>query len=123
MAALVAVGLVIVLHMAYLIYAAVGGFLALRGLVWLWPHILSTIWSVAVTLTPLNCPLTALEKWLLVQSGRTPYEGSFTEYYLRDSLYPAQYEVAIWLSMIGLALVSYVVVLGGLRRRRAAVTA
>lgn len=110
-AALIAAGVVVVVHLAYLVYAAVGGFLALRSLVWLWPHLVSTIWSVLVTLTAIGCPLTALEKWLLTMSGRTPYEDSFTAHYLRDVLYPAQYEVGVWLGMMGLALISYVVVL------------
>lgn len=110
-AALIAAGVVVLLHLAYLVYATVGGFLALRSLVWLWPHLVSTIWSITVTLTPINCPLTALEKWLLTVAGRTPYDDSFTAHYLRDVIYPAKYEVGIWLAMIGLAMVSYLVVL------------
>lgn len=119
-AALIAAGAVVLVHLAYLVYAAVGGFLGLRGLAWLVPHVASTIWSVAVTLTSLTCPLTATEKWLLRASGRTPYSDSFTAHYLRDVLYPASYEVAVWLGMMGLALLSYVVVLV-VRVRRARV--
>ncbi len=100
-----------VLHLAYLVYATIGGFLGLRNLRWLWPHFASTIWSVVVTLTSIGCPLTALEKWLLTLSGRTPYDDSFTAYYLRDAIYPAKYEVTIWVAMIAVALLSYVVVL------------
>lgn len=115
-------GVVVLVHLGYLIYATVGGFLALRRLGWLWPHLLSTVWSVAVTLTPLNCPLTALEKWLIRMDGRVPYDDSFTAYYLRDSLYPARYEVAIWLGMIAVALLSYVAVLSARHQRHAALT-
>ncbi len=109
-AALLTAVVVALVHAAYLVYAAVGGFLALRNRAWLWPHIASTVWSIAVTVTPLNCPMTALEKWLLGVAGRTPYDGSFTAYYLRDVFYPAEYETAVWLSGIALALASYVVV-------------
>ncbi len=116
MAALLAAGIVVLVHLAYLVYATVGGFLGLRSLLWLAPHVISTIWSVVVTVTPIGCPLTALEKWLLVQAGRTPYDDSFTAYYLRDVLYPAQYEVAVWLGMIAVAVASYVVVLRAPRR-------
>jgi Protein of Unknown function (DUF2784) len=117
--ALIAAVAVVLVHLAYLVYATVGGFLGLRSITWLWPHFVSTMWSVAVTLTSLSCPLTALEKWLLTMSGRTPYEDSFTAHYLRGVLYPPQYEVAIWLGMIGVALLSYVVVLTAPRRRTA----
>lgn len=116
MAALLAAGIVVLVHLAYLVYATVGGFLGLRSLLWLAPHVISTIWSVVVTVTPIGCPLTALEKWLLVRAGRTPYDDSFTAYYLRDVLYPAQYEVAVWLGMIAVAVASYVVVLRARRR-------
>ena len=91
------------MHLAYLVYAAVGGFLGLRGLAWLLPHVISTVWSITVTLTPVNCPLTALERWLLEMGGRTPYDESFTAHYLRDVVYPVQYETAIWLGMMALA--------------------
>lgn len=99
------------MHLGYLVYATIGGFLGLRSLAWLWPHLISTVWSVVVTVTAIGCPLTALEKWLLRAAGETPYDGSFTAHYLRDVLYPSQYEVAIWVSMMCVAVLSYVVVL------------
>jgi Protein of Unknown function (DUF2784) len=113
-----AAALVVVVHLGYLVYMVFGGFLALRRIAWLWPHIGSTVYSVYVTVTDFRCPLTALEKWLLERAGRIPYEDSFTAHYLRDNLYPAQYENAVWLSGMGLALVSYAAVLT--RRRRLA---
>lgn len=105
------------LHLAYLVYAAVGGFLALRRPALLWPHVASTGWCLTVTLTGVTCPLTALEKWLLTAAGRTPYTESFTAHYLRDVVYPAQYEVPVWLAGIACALASYVVVLTARRGR------
>lgn len=106
-----------VLHLAFLAYAAFGGFLALRRRAWLWPHLASTVWSVVVTTTQIGCPLTAAEKWLLARAGRTPYDGSFTAHYLRDVLYPAQLEVAVWLTMLAVVLTSYGIVLRGRRWR------
>ena len=111
-AALLAAGVVVLVHLAYLVYAAVGGFLGLRSLIWLLPHVISTAWSIVVTLTPVNCPLTALERGRLQIGGRTPYDESFTAHYLRDVVYPVRYETAIWLGMMGLAVASYVIVLG-----------
>jgi hypothetical protein len=96
-----------------------GGFLALHRFAWIWPSIGTTLYSIYVTVTDFRCPVTTLEKWLLELGGRTPYKGSFTAHYLRDVLYPAQYETAVWLCGMGIALVSYAVVLT--RRRRPAV--
>ena len=120
MLALVAAAVVAAGHMAFLVYLVLGGFLALRRIGWLWPHLASTAWSVHITLTRGRCPLTTLEKWLLVQGGRTPYEDSYIAHYLAGTVYPAEYEVAVWLASVTIALASYVVVL--VRRRPAAVT-
>ena len=113
---MVAATVVAIVHMAFLVYIVFGGFLALRRLAWLWPSIATTLYSAYVTLASYTCPLTTLEKWLLEVGGRVPYEGSFIAHYLHDVLYPAQYETAAWLTAMGIALVSYAVVLT--RRRR-----
>ncbi len=119
MLALVAATLVAAVHMAFLVYLVLGGFLALRRLAWLWPHLACTAWSVHITLTQGRCPLTTLEKELLARGGRTPYEDSYIAHYLQDTLYPAQYETAVWLASVGIALLSYGIVLT--RRWRPAV--
>ncbi len=116
---MIAAGVVVAVHMGFLAYMVFGGFLALRWFAWIWPHMVSTAWSLYVTLTGYTCPLTTLEKWLLEQGGAVPYEGSFIAHYLHDILYPAQYETVVGLCAWGLALVTYAVVLT--RRRRLAV--
>jgi hypothetical protein len=118
MTALVAAAVVAVLHLAYMAYMVVGGFLALRRFAWIYPHIVSTLYSVYVTVTSFTCPATRLEKALLERGGRTPYEESFTAHYLRDTLYPGQYETIVWLAAMGVAVASYALVLT--RRRRQA---
>lgn len=117
--AILAAEVVVVLHFGYLAYAAFGGFLGLLGLRWLWVHLASSVWSVTVTVTAISCPLTALEKGLLGSAGRTPYEGTFIEQYLTGTLYPPQYEAAVWFAGAGIALASYAVVF--LHRRAAPV--
>ncbi|CAA9361059.1 MAG: hypothetical protein AVDCRST_MAG16-3058 [uncultured Frankineae bacterium] len=111
MAATLAAGVVVLLHLAFLVYAVLGGFLALRNRLWLWPHVATTMWCLTVTLTGVTCPLTRLEKWLITLGGQTPYEASFTAHYLRDVVYPTQYETAVWLAGIAFAVLSYVIVL------------
>jgi hypothetical protein len=115
---MVAADVVVTLHMAFLTYLVLGGFLALRRFALIWPHIGVLIWSVGVTATGFTCPLTSLEKWLLERGGAPAYEGSFIEHYLHGTLFPGQYEVAVGLGAWAIALVSYAVVL--MRRRRPA---
>jgi hypothetical protein len=102
--------------MAFLVYMVLGGFLALRRFCLIWPHIAVIVYSFYVTLTSFTCPATTLEKWLLEMGGETPYEGSFIEQYLRGTFYPPEYETAIWLSCMGVAIATQVLVLT--RRRR-----
>ncbi len=120
---MVAAVVVAVVHMGFLAYIVLGGFLALRRLAWLWPSVAATVYSAYVTLSGFTCPLTTLEKELLEAGGRVPYEGSFIAQYLHGVLYPAQYERAAWLVAMGIALTSYAVVLTRWRRRSAVLTA
>jgi hypothetical protein len=115
-AALVLAEAVVVLHLAFLVYMVFGGFLALRRFRLIWPHIATTVYSFYVTLTSFTCPATRLEKWLLEMGGETPYEGSFIARYVRGTLYPPEYETAIWITAMAVAIASQAFVLT--RRRR-----
>ena len=112
-----AASFVVVVHLAFLAYLVLGGFLALRRFALLWPSVAVTVYAAVITVADLQCPLTILEKWLLLQGGGTPYEGSFIAHYLHDVLYPGEYEIAAWLVATGIALFSYALVL---TRRRTA---
>jgi hypothetical protein len=121
--ALVVAGVVAALHMLFLVYMTIGGFLGLYRLAWIWPSVGVTVYSIYVTLTDFTCPVTTLEKWLLEQGGRIPYDGSFTAYYLRGTLYPAEYETAVWLGAMTLSIGSYVLAVVVHRRRATAAVA
>ena len=114
---------VVALHIGYLVYAAFGGFLALRGLSWMWLHLTSSVWSVTVTVTAISCPMTAIEKWLIASSGGTPYDGTFIEQYLTGIVYPVEYETAVWFGGAAIALLSYAIVFVHRRAVRAALPA
>ena len=121
MAALVLADVVVVLHMAFLVYIVLGGFLALHRSALIWPHIATTLYSAFVTVASFTCPLTTLEKWLLKSGGATPYEGSFINQYLRGTFYPAEYEAALWLCCMAIAIASQAFMLT--RHRRPALQA
>ncbi len=123
MGALVVAGGVAALHMLFLAYMTVGGFLGLYRLAWIWPSVGVTVYSIYVTLTDFTCPVTTLEKWLLEQGGRIPYDGSFTAHYLRGTLYPAEYETAIWVGAMTLSVASYGLAVVVHRRRTTAAVA
>jgi hypothetical protein len=117
-AARVVADVVVAVHMVFLVYMVLGGFLALRRFGLIWPHVGVIVYSFYVTLTSFTCPATTLEKWLLGLGGETPYEGSFIHQYLRGRLYPPELETAVWISCMAIAMASWAYVL--MRRRRAA---
>lgn len=104
--------LALVVHLGYMVYVPLGGFLALRRIHWLWPHLAAAAWGVFGAIRPgVPCPITQLEKWLLVQAGEPPYSGSFVNYYLDGTVWPDGRAGDVWLATAALVAVSYVVVL------------
>lgn len=99
---------VVVVHLAYLGYVLLGGFLVLRDLRWLVPHLLSVGWGVVGTMTRLPCPLTSLEKWLDAGAGASTYDGPFIAHYLAGTLYPAEAQPLVWQLSAVVVAASYV---------------
>jgi hypothetical protein len=81
--------LVVVLHLAFVIFAVLGGLLALRWRRVIYGHIPAVLWAVLLEFAGWACPLTPLENALRVKGGEAGYEVSFIEHYLLPLLYPA----------------------------------
>jgi len=80
---------VLVLHLAFVAFAVVGGLLALRWR-WLpWLHLPALGWAAFVEFSGRTCPLTPLENALRRAGGAAGYEGGFVEHYIVPLLYPA----------------------------------
>ena len=80
---------VLVLHLAFIVFALLGGRLAFK---WRWMpviHIPAVAWAFFVELTSGACPLTAIENHLRLSAGQSGYAGSFIEHYLLAVIYPA----------------------------------
>jgi hypothetical protein len=80
---------VLLLHLAFVLFAAAGGVLVIawrRGLAWL--HVPVVLWAAAIELGGWICPLTPLENALRRQGGDAGYPGGFIEHYVTAWLYP-----------------------------------
>ena len=80
---------VVGLHIAYLGYLLVGGFLA-----WRWPrtiavHVAAAIWGLLVISGAVPCPLTWLQNVLRRAGGEAPLANSFVDTYVRGVFYPS----------------------------------
>ena len=79
---------VLLLHLAFILFALFGGALAAR---WRWMplvHLPTAAWAFFVELTGRICPLTPIENDLRIRAGQSGYTQSFVEHYLLDLIYP-----------------------------------
>jgi Protein of Unknown function (DUF2784) len=95
---------VVAVHLAYLAFIPLGGFLA-----WRWRTVIPFhIAAVAVGLTSVtigfDCPLTTWERSLRRAGGQQPYRDGFIDHYLTGKLYPHGYAVEVQV-IFGLAVV------------------
>jgi Protein of Unknown function (DUF2784) len=98
------VGLVVVLHFAFIGYVVIGGFLALAWRRTIGVHIAAVIWGVAIAIKRVDCPLTWLERWARARAGMAPLPpDGFIAHYVTGVIYPAGW-------VVGVQLVSFAVV-------------
>ncbi|MDZ7780528.1 MAG: DUF2784 domain-containing protein [Gemmatimonadota bacterium] len=80
--------MVLVGHLAFVLFVIFGGLLALR---WSWvsvPHLPVLAWGVWIELTGGVCPLTPVENRLRRAAGQAGYEATFIEHYIVPIVYP-----------------------------------
>lgn len=80
--------LVVSVHLAFVLFVALGGFLVLRRSGVAWFHLPAAVWGVFIELSGWVCPLTPLEVGLRIRGGEAGYEGGFVEHYIIPLLYP-----------------------------------
>lgn len=94
----------VVVHILALLLIGFGGFVA-----WRWPklifvHMFAAAWGVLVNVTPVPCPLTAMENFFRHQEGLGDLPGGFNAYYLYGTVFPQS-----WLPAIGIVAIVVVV--------------
>ena len=107
-----AADLVVVIHLLFIFFVVLGGFLAWRWR-WLpWIHIPGAVWGVMIELANGTCPLTPLEDSLRRQAGQAGFEGGFIEHYLMPIVYPGPLtrtvQVALGVLVVVVNAVAYV---------------
>ncbi len=81
--------LIVLLHLAYIVYVLAGAALVRRRAWTVWPHLAAVAWGVYVAGWNRICPLTPLEVSLRLRAGESGYAGGFVEHYLIPLIYPA----------------------------------
>ncbi len=86
--ALLLADVVLLTHLAFVLFVLFGGLLALKWRSTIWFHLPAAAWGAFIELSGWICPLTPLENWLREQGGAAAYEGDFLGHYLLALLYP-----------------------------------
>ena len=81
--------LVLVSHLAFVLFVVLGGFLALRWRRVAFVHLPVAIYGATIEFLGFVCPLTPLENALRHRGGATGYSGGFIDHYVTATIYPA----------------------------------
>jgi len=113
--------LVLVIHLAFVLFVVLGGLLVLRWPRLAWVHIPAAVWGVLIEYTGWICPLTPLENSLRVKGGEAGYSGGFIQHYIQPVLYPAgltrSTQLVLGSAALILNLAAYAIVLSRSRNR------
>jgi hypothetical protein len=82
--------LVVVIHLAFILFVAGGSLAACRWPRLVWLHVPAVAWGVGIIVIGYECPLTPLEKWLRRRAGGDGYRGGFVDRYVEDVIYPEE---------------------------------
>src|SRR5437762_13968602 len=80
--------LVLVVHLGFIFFVALGGLLVLRWPMMAWLQLPAAVWGVLIEYAGWVCPLTPLENWFRERAGEPGYAGGFIDHYLTAAIYP-----------------------------------
>lgn len=80
--------LVLLLHLAFVIFVVAGGLLVLKWPRLTWLHLPAVAWGALIEFTGWICPLTPLENSLRALGGESASDSDFISRYLLPLLYP-----------------------------------
>jgi hypothetical protein len=81
--------LIVLVHLAFVVFAVAGAVLVLRWRWLVWVHLPAAAWAALIEFASWICPLTPLENRLRILSGGAGYRGGFVEHYVLAILYPS----------------------------------
>jgi hypothetical protein len=105
---------VVLLHLGFILFVALGGLLVLRWPRLVWAHLPAVVWGALIELTGWICPLTPFENRLRAAAGGSAYTGGFVEHYIVPIVYPAGLTRGIQLGLAVAVVVVNLVFYGAL---------
>ena len=81
--------IIVIVHLAFVLFAVLGGFLVFTWKRLAWLHVPAFLWAALIEFAGGICPLTPWENRFRELAGTTPYRTDFVAHYLLPLLYPA----------------------------------
>ena len=102
---------VVLLHVCFVLFVLLGGFLVFWKSYIAWYHIPAVLWAACIEFMGWICPLTPLENMLRARGGAAGYATGFVEHYIVPILYPAaltrKMQIGLGLIVLGLNIAVY----------------
>ena len=115
--------LVVLVHLAFILFAVLGGILVLTWRGCAWVHLPAVVWAALIEFMGWVCPLTPLENWLREQGGGRGYRAGFIEHHILPVLYPDSLtrpsQLALGFFVLGVNLGVYSWVLRHMMKKKA----
>ena len=114
----VAADLLLVLHLAFVLFVALGGLLAIRWPNAAWLHLPAAAWGAAVEAFGWICPLTPLEGDLRARAGQAVHSGDFIARTVLPVLYPEGLTREVQIGLAAAVLIGNVAIYANIGCRR-----
>jgi hypothetical protein len=79
---------VLVVHLCFVVFVALGGVAVLKWPRLMWLHVPAALWGAMIEFGGWICPLTPLENSLRERGGQAGYSGGFIDHYITAAIYP-----------------------------------
>jgi hypothetical protein len=113
-----------IVHLAFVLFVAVGGFLVLRWRKLGWVHLPAAIWGALIELMNWDCPLTTYENLFRLRAGLQGYSEGFIAHHVYSLIYPpgltrgVQFAIAAFVFLLNTAIYAKVFPITIRRSRR-----
>jgi len=109
---------IVLVHLAFILFVAAGGLLVFRWPKLAWMHVPAVVWGALIELAGWICPLTPLENRLRGAAGEAAFAGGFIDRYIMPIVYPAGLTRGMQLTLGTIVIAVNLVVYGSLVLRR-----
>ena len=99
--------IVVVLHVGFVVFLPIGGFIAWRWRGVMWAHLACVAIGVVSVAINFDCPLTTWEQSLRRGAGQRVYTEGFIDHYLTGKVYPHGYQWVVQLIFAACIIGSY----------------